>query len=293
LRSAIPYKVVGGVRFYERKEVKDFLAYLRVLVNSEDEIRHLAVALNEKEVNDLVIFASDFDNSFIPQVVLRRLKGGFRTTLIKVNLWDKGILEDVCTVTGATLIDTNKSMVIKDATIDHLAVVKKVVATADKTTLIGTTTNEELRASEITKLKNQLETATAYDKQKLLERIARLSGKVATISVGAVTEIERGRVKDKIEDAVSETKLALEGGTVKGAGLALKEVQVNNILSEAIKAPYNAIQENAGGLIIGEDIVDAFLVTKMALEIACSNASNFLTVATSSAEKNENDTKEN
>lgn len=261
-------------------------------IMSDEDIKPIAETLhNIKNVNDLVIFTQDFDQSIIPMLVLNRMKNVFRVLLVKVNAWDKGIYEDICTVTGATLIDTNKAMLIKNTTLDQLAIVDKVVSTADKTVIIGGTPTD--RDSAITRLKNQIETATPFDKVKLEERIARISGKVATIRVGAMTEIERGRIKDKIDDAVSEAKLALEGGVVKGGGLALKEVADQlpfNILGDAIRAPYDAIQENAGGLVIGEDIIDAFLVTKKALEIACSNASNFLTVATSSADKYENDT---
>ena len=261
-------------------------------IESQDQIIPIAEKLNAIGIKELVIFAEGFDQMVINAFVLNRVRNTFRVLAVKPSIWNKGIFEDICTVTGAVLIDVNKSMSIVKAELITLAKVKKIIATSEKTTIIGGIADKK---ESLTKLRAELLISkSVFEKQKIEERIARVSGSVALIRVGAVTDTERKYLKDKIDDAVNATKCALSEGVVKGAGLALKEVSEKlapNILSKAILAPYEQIQASTGGIEVGDDVIDPVKVTRTALETACSIAGILLTTECAIADKNEPDTK--
>jgi len=266
-------------------------------IASPAELLPIIQELQKESISELVVFAENVDKNVIEICNLNRIKGGVKVLIVKPSLWNKGIFEDIATVSGATLIDVNTGMVLSKATRQMLGKVTSVVSTSDKTVITG---GKGDRETAIKRLKAELKTTKApFDKEKIEERIARIAGKVALINVGAVSNTERKYLKDKIDDAVNATQCALAEGVVAGAGLALKAVSEKlkkNIITEAILAPYNQIQENSGGLKIAESVIDPVKVTRTAVETACSVAANLLTIEAAIVDipkKNESNTGEN
>lgn len=197
-------------------------------------------------------------------------------------------LEDVAVFCDAKLIDKNAGMELKDIRIEDFGHAAKVTAGEDDVVIIGGRGNVEERI-KILSAELKLEKDNMF-KEKMKRRIASLSAGVGIIRVGAMTETERDYLKLKIEDAVHAGRAALEEGIVKGGGLALKEIAEelgkDNIIYEALMAPYERIQENAGGeLEIGEDILDPVKVTRLAVENACSAAGTLITTETAISER--------
>ena len=166
---------------------------------------------------------------------------------------------------------------------EHLGTCEKVVITAKKTTFIGGKGNVDEKITTLRNLKDSSEiNKDAYD-----DRIARLKGQVAVIKVGAASGVDLGYLKDKIEDAIYATKGAIQEGAVRGGGVALKMIAMDlpdGILKEALQAPYNQIQENAGGNFkIGEQVMDSVKSTRIVLENSASFAGAILTTSSSIA----------
>lgn len=196
--------------------------------------------------------------------------------------------EDIATYVNATFLDRKAGFKLKDAELSHLGHAEKVVVTDSDVIITGGAGKVDERIAE---LQGQMEgEKDLMFKEKLKRRIAALSSGVGIIRVGAMTETERGYLKFKIEDAVNAGRAALEEGTVRGGGLALKEIAEelgrNNILYEALLAPYEKIQENAGNnLVIGEHILDPVKVTRLAVENACSAAGTLITTEAAISER--------
>lgn len=251
-----------------------------ILVLSEkltnaDKLQDTLSFLASQNIKDLVIFAPEFDQALIKAFNLDRVRGEFRILAVKIPPWDTGLYEDICTVS-----DSRNS--------SRLGKVSKIISNQEKTILIG---GREDKSVAIKMLQAELEiTKAPFEKQKLEERMARLSGKVALIEVGAITEIDRVRMKDKVEDGIHDTQGALQEGVLDGAGMAFKhiaEALPPNILTNPLKACYEQIQKNTGGLAISPDIIDSAKSLRLALESACNIAGNLLTVGTAIADKNE------
>jgi len=246
-------------------------------IESVAQILELTKQLAEKKVNELVIVADNFSQPVLASFVESQIKGEFRVLAISAPADRENTLTDLAIVTGGKYVDSRTGYKINDVSIEDLGRCKKVIATEDRTTFIGGVgdTKEHIKT-----LKNT-ETSSKYEKSKIEERIARLSGGVGVIKVLARTETEQGYLKDKVEDAINATKAANEEGIVKGGGLALKELSErlgDNILSDCIKAPYEQIQANAGGsLDIPDSVIDPVKVTRSALENACSLAGTVIT----------------
>ena len=212
----------------------------------------------EKGKKSLVIVAEYFDKSLLDLMLHNKITGKFTVIPIKVPTSDKSfILKDL-----SLLLDSNVDDLIAGTC-------QKIIVSDGKTVFLGTKGDIDTKA-----LIEQMEKSESlYDKDKLKKRIQKLSGGVGVIRVDAQTETEREYLKLKIEDAINATRCALEEGVVKGGGLALKEISDTiepNILTEALKAPYKQIQENAGGIEIGEDVIDPVKVTRTSLQKACS-----------------------
>jgi len=166
---------------------------------------------------------------------------------------------------------------------EHLGKCEKVVITAKKTTFIGGKGDVTDKVETLKNLKESSEiNHEAYD-----NRIARLKGQVAVIKVGAASGVDLGYLKDKIEDAIYATKGAIQEGAVKGGGVALKMIAMDlpdGILKEALQAPYNQIQENAGGTLkVENNVMDSVKSTRIVVENACSFAGSLLTTSASIA----------
>lgn len=239
------------------------------------------------KTKELVIFADTVEKELVGGLILNKINGVFHVTVIKTPVGRKDILEDIACVTGAEFYDTDKGMDIVNIEVEHLGRCVTFTADKDKTTIVGGTGDTK---PHIKKLKAELEISkSTFDKENLEKRIAKISGGVAVIRVGATSEAEREYLKLKIEDAVNATKWAFKDGYVAGGGLALRKVahkMPKSILFNALKRPYEKIKENAGGeLDVSNDIIDPYRVVSQALKNACSTAGMFITTDIAIADK--------
>ena len=217
----------------------------------------------------LVIIAEDIDGEALTTLVLNKLRGTFSTLAIKAPGFGdrkKEMLEDIAIITGGQVISEEKGMKLEAVELEMLGQARRVVATKEKTTIVGGKGKKIDIDKRIAQLKKQIETATSgFDKEKLGERLAKLTGGVAVIKVGALTETELKEKKFRIEDAVNATRAALEEGIVAGGGVALfeasKELTIKAVgkmpevgdeakgvmlIKTILERPLRAIAENAG-----------------------------------------------
>jgi chaperonin GroEL len=245
-------------------------------ISSAQEI----VPVLEKVVNsgkkDLVIIADDVDGEALTTLVLNKLRGVFNTLCIKAPGYGdrkKEMLSDIAILTGGTVISDETATKLDDPEIETMfGRARKIVVDKDKTIIIEGKGDEKEIKSRVAQLKNMIEkTESEFDREKLQERMAKLSGGVGVIKVGAATEIELKELKHRIEDALSATKAAVEEGIVSGGGVALvdvikslEEVDVTDpdekvgvkLVRKALEAPIRQIAENAGkdGSVIIEEV---------------------------------------
>ena len=236
-------------------------------VNSMKEILPLLEELARMGKKELVIIADEIEGEALATFILNKLRGAMNILAIKAPGFGdskKQELIDIATVTGATFIDSGLDMKLEDVTVEQLGTADKVVASKDNTIIIGGKGDETRIKQYIDYLKKQLNsTESKWDKEKIEKRIAKLSGGVAVIRVGAATESEMKYLKDKIEDAVNATKAALEEGIIAGGGTALVKIAdklkgktMKNFMDEeragfelvlrALEAPLRQIAKNAG-----------------------------------------------
>ncbi|HFI0464014.1 TPA: chaperonin GroEL [Streptococcus suis] len=225
----------------------------------------------------LLIIAEDVDGEALPTLVLNKLRGTLNVVAVKAPGFGdrrKAMLEDIAVLTGATVISEELGYDLKDASSAHLGQAGKVSVTKDATTIVegaGDKTAIQQRAAVI---KAQAEeTSSSFDKEKLQERLAKLSGGVAVIKVGAATETEQKERKLRIEDALNATRAAVEEGIVPGGGTALVNVQEQvqaiqaqgdeatgvKIVARALEEPVRQIAENAGkeGSVVVSELLKA------------------------------------
>ena len=279
----------------------------------------------------LLIIADDVDGEALPTLVLNKIRGTFNVVAVKAPGFGdrrKAMLEDIAILTGGTVITEDLGLDLKDATIEALGQAAKVVVDKDNTTIVEGAGNPEAIANRVAVIKSQIEVTTSeFDREKLQERLAKLSGGVAVIKVGAATETELKEMKLRIEDALNATRAAVEEGIVAGGGTALVNVidsvakleligddeTGRNIVLRALEEPVRQIAYNAGyeGSVIidklknselgtgfnaatGEwvnmmdaGIIDPVKVTRSALQNAASVASLILTTEAVVANKPE------
>ena len=177
---------------------------------------------------ELVIIADDVDGDALTTLVLNKLRGTFSVLAVKAPGYGdrkKEMLADIATVVGGQVISDDVGLKFENVTISQLGKASRVVATKDSTTIVGGKGKKAEIAIRVAQLKSQVENIDSkFDKEKIIERIAKLSGGVAVISVGAATETEMKYLKDKIDDAVKATKASIEEGIVSGGGTALAKV---------------------------------------------------------------------
>ena len=229
----------------------------------------------------LLIIADDVDGEALPTLVLNKIRGTFNVVAVKAPGFGdrrKAMLEDIAILTGGTVITDDLGLELKDATIEALGQASKVTVDKDSTVIVEGAGNPEIIANRVAVIKSQIETTTSeFDREKLQERLAKLSGGVAVIKVGAATETELKEMKLRIEDALNATRAAVEEGSVAGGGTALAnvisavatlelegdEATGRNIVLRALEEPVRQIAHNAGyeGSIVIDRLKNAELGT--------------------------------
>jgi chaperonin GroEL len=224
---------------------------------------------------DLVIIAEDVDGEALATLVLNKLRGMLNVLAVKAPGFGdrrKAMLQDIAILTGGTVISEDVGRKLETVTINDLGRAGKVVSTKDDTTIVDGAGDEKAIKGRIQEIKVEIDNSTSdYDREKLQERLAKLSGGVAVIRVGAATEVELKEKKHRVEDALSATRAAVEEGIVPGGGVALVnaikvlddlklEYDDENtgvaILRRALEAPMKKIAANAGqdGAVIIESV---------------------------------------
>ena len=282
-------EVVDGMQF-EQGFVSAYM--MTDSTRQEAELDHPLVLITDKKISaasdivplleniqqtgkkDIVIIAEEVEGEALAVLVLNKLRGVFNALAVKAPGFGerrKEMLQDIATLTGAEVISEDTGIAWDQVTVSMLGSARKVVADKDKTTIIDGGGDSPLVKKRVEALRVQIEkTDNEFDREKLQERLAKLSGGVGVIKVGAASEVELKEKKHRIEDAVSATKAALEEGIVSGGGVALidvirtlDELKVTgeekvgvSILRKALEVPIRQIAQNAGkdGSVIIEEI---------------------------------------
>jgi chaperonin GroEL len=214
----------------------------------------------------LVIVAEDVEGEALSTLVVNKIRGTFKSVAIKAPGFGerrKAMLADIAVLTGGQVISEDVGLKLENTTLDLLGQAKKVIVTKDETTIVEGAGSPDDIQGRIKQIKNEIDnTDSDYDREKLQERLAKLSGGVAVLKVGAATEVELKEKKHRIEDAVSTTKAAIEEGVVAGGGTTLVRAQANvlalvetlqadeatgaRIVARSLDAPLKQIAVNAG-----------------------------------------------
>jgi len=290
-------------------------------ISSLQEILPILEKVIKTGKKEMVIIADDVDGDALTTLILNKIRGIFSALAIKAPGFGdrkKEMLEDIAIVTGGEVISEEKGMKLENVELEMLGQARRVISTKENTTIVEGKGGPEEIQKRVGLLKKQIDDSTSdFDKEKLQERLAKLSGGVGVIKVGAATEVEQKAKQHKLEDALHATRAAVEEGIVPGGGVALVRAQASlesvqaegdektgvNILRRAIEEPIRQIAENAGidGAVVAQKVkegtddfgfnayrmiyenlilagvVDPTKVTRTALENAVSAASMLLT----------------
>ena len=324
-----PYFVTDAEKMQCEMEKPYILIYDKKISNLKDFLPILEPAVQSGR--PLLVIAEDVDSEALTTLVVNRLRSQLKICAVKAPGFGdrrKAMLEDIAVLTGATVITEDLGLELKDATMAALGQASKVTVEKDSTVIVEGAGSQEAIANRVNLIKSQLETTTSeFDREKLQERLAKLSGGVAVVKVGAATETALKEMKLRIEDALNATRAAVEEGIVAGGGTALVNVIAKvaeldlegddatgrNIVLRALEEPVRQIAFNAGyeGSVIidklknspvgtgfnaanGEwvdmveaGIIDPVKVTRSALQNAASVASLILTTEAVVANKPE------
>ncbi len=326
-----PYFVTNSDNMEAELEDPYILIYDKKIANMKD-----LLPLLEKVVQTgkpVMIIAEDVEGEALATLVVNKLRGTFKVLAVKAPGFGdrrKAMLEDIAVLTGATVISEDAGYKLENATLEYLGTSKRVVSDKDNSTIVGGSGASDAIKGRINEIKVQIEkTSSDYDREKLQERLAKLSGGVAVINVGAATEVEMKEKKARVEDALHATRAAVEEGIIPGGGVALlraipslDKVKVDeeeavgvDIVRRALESPLRQICENAGvePSIIAQairegkndygydartgeyvnmfkaGIIDPTKVARVAVENACSIAGMILTTEAAVTELPEKD----
>ncbi|MFL2586133.1 MAG: chaperonin GroEL [Flavobacteriaceae bacterium] len=259
-----PYFVTNSDKMEADMESPYILLYDKKISTMKDLLPVLEpVAQSGKP---LVVIAEDVDGEALATLVVNKLRGSLKIAAVKAPGFGdrrKAMLEDIAILTGGTVISEDRGFTLENTTIDMLGTAEKVTIDKDNTTVVNGAGNTDDIKARVNQIKSQIEASTSdYDKEKLQERLAKLSGGVAVLYVGAASEVEMKEKKDRVDDALHATRAAVEEGIVSGGGVALlqalpclSKLKIINadeqtgvqIVSKAIESPLRTIVENAGG----------------------------------------------
>ena len=258
-----PYFVTNTEKMECEMDSPYILLYDKKISNLKDMLPILEATAQSGR--GLLIIAEDVDNEALATLVVNRLRGSLKICAVKAPGFGdrrKEMLEDIAILTGGTVISEVKGMQLSQATINDLGTAEKITVNKDNTTIINGAGSKDAIAARVAQIKAQIEASTSsYDKEKLTERLAKLAGGVAVLYIGAPSEVEMKEKKDRVDDALSATRAAVEEGIVPGGGTAyirtlpaLDELKgVNDdentgiaIIRRAIEEPLRQIVANAG-----------------------------------------------
>ena len=272
-------EVVEGMQF-DRGYISPYFANKQESLTAEFDNPHILLVdkkiANIREIvplleqvmqtsRPLLIIAEDVENEALATLVVNNLRGGLKTCAVKAPGFGdrrKAMLQDIAILTGGTVISEEVGLSLETATLEHLGSAKKITVGKENTVIVDGAGDKAQIDSRVESIRRQVEESTSdYDKEKLQERVAKLSGGVAVIKVGAATETEMKEKKDRVDDALHATRAAVEEGIVPGGGVALVRALSAlsdlkgdnddqnagiNILRRAMEAPLRQIVTNAG-----------------------------------------------
>jgi len=259
-----PYFVTDGEKMEADLENPYILLYDKKISNMKDLLPVLEKT--SQSGRPLLIIAEDVDGEALATLVVNKLRGALKVAAVKAPGFGdrrKAMLEDLAILTGGTLISEERGYKLENADLSYLGSTEKVTIDKDNTTIVNGAGNKEDIESRVNQIKSQIEASSSdYDKEKLQERLAKLSGGVAVLYVGAASEVEMKEKKDRVDDALHATRAAVEEGIVPGGGVAFIRVMSNldkltgenddettgiGIVKRALEEPVRQIVANAGG----------------------------------------------